>query len=335
MDLSIIVISYNHEKFISQTIRSLIGQKTNYSYEILIGDDCSKDGTLEIILKYQSLYPQIVKNVLRQVNLGATKNLYDLMRRAKGRYIAFCEGDDYWSDDNRIQKEIDFLDNHLEYSGVCGRTIPVDENGTEISIEKIEEKRRFWLFKGELFELKDFSEWKMPGHLSAITLRNCLLNKEHNYDIIKDAHSIVADRTIAMIATLNGSVKCSEYISSCYRFRININSSNYMSSMAKNNYRLDDFVMLRRLEEYALEEFGKELYLNKIKNERLIGATVTWMKNRNKTNWGILRGIIKNSGQKPIYLLYTLKIIILKMYYWNVLKEDRLINLGGSSYEVL
>lgn len=112
--VSISCITYNHEKYIKQTMDSFLNQKTNFKYEILIHDDASTDGTRKIIKEYQEKFPEIIKPILRKENQyskGIKRIAYlnnDL--RAKGKYIAMCEGDDYWNDENKLQEQVDILE---------------------------------------------------------------------------------------------------------------------------------------------------------------------------------------------------------------------------------
>lgn len=116
--VSICCISYNHEKFISQCLDGFIIQKVDFPFEIVISDDCSTDNTKKIIDTYVSKYPAIFKDVSPSKNLGSIKNFYHVLEKASGKYIALCEGDDYWIDENKLQMQVNFLENNPEY-GMC------------------------------------------------------------------------------------------------------------------------------------------------------------------------------------------------------------------------
>jgi glycosyltransferase involved in cell wall biosynthesis len=116
LKLSILCITFNQEQFIRQTLESIVMQKTNFEYEALIADDCSTDGTTEIIKEFQFKYPNIITPVFRTKNLGVMKNLIDLFSVTKSEYIALCEGDDYFIDENKLQIQIDFLDQNPNYT---------------------------------------------------------------------------------------------------------------------------------------------------------------------------------------------------------------------------
>ncbi|SCM83628.1 hypothetical protein KL86SPO_70486 [uncultured Sporomusa sp.] len=129
--VSVITIAYAHEKFITQALEGVIAQKTDFKFELIIGDDHSPDGTALIIQKYVEAYPDIVQAVLRENNIGAIPNLVDLISRSKGKYIAICDGDDYWTDPLKLQKQVDFLESHSEYSVCCHPVRQFYEDGSQ------------------------------------------------------------------------------------------------------------------------------------------------------------------------------------------------------------
>ena len=119
--VSINTLAYNHEKYIAQCIEGILMQKTNFAFELLIHDDASTDKTADIIREYEKKYPNIVKPIYQTENQWSKKikisSTYQYPR-AKGKYIAICEGDDYWIDENKLQMQVDFLENNPEY-GMC------------------------------------------------------------------------------------------------------------------------------------------------------------------------------------------------------------------------
>ncbi len=114
--VSCCIITYNHAAYIKQAIESVLHQKHNYAFEIIIADDCSTDGTLEIVKLYQMKYPEKIRLVPGTVNVGAAKNFMNLLSTASGKYIAYLEGDDYWSNELKLQKQIGFMEAHPEFS---------------------------------------------------------------------------------------------------------------------------------------------------------------------------------------------------------------------------
>jgi len=112
---SICCITYNHEKYIAQALDSILTQEGKYSYEILIGEDCSTDKTRELLMNYQEKFPHIIKLMLHDDNIGMMKNFIGTLQSCSGKYIAILEGDDYWTDSYKLQKQIHFLENNPEY----------------------------------------------------------------------------------------------------------------------------------------------------------------------------------------------------------------------------
>src|SRR5271157_2282730 len=108
--VSVFMITYNHEKFVGQAIESIVTQKVNFDFELIIGEDCSTDNTLDICNKYAKQYPDIIKLFPSEKNYGMMGNTVRVLYACTGKYIAMCEGDDYWCDPYKLQKQIDFLE---------------------------------------------------------------------------------------------------------------------------------------------------------------------------------------------------------------------------------
>lgn len=127
--VSVCIITYNHKNFIKQCIESVLFQKTEFPVEIIIGDDCSTDGTTEIVRQMQSIYPDVIKAVYHSPNVGGVNNAYKYCYpMLKGKYVAVCEGDDFWTDPYKLQKQIGFLAENPSYILSFHRVNNVDEN---------------------------------------------------------------------------------------------------------------------------------------------------------------------------------------------------------------
>lgn len=110
------MITYNHEPYIAQAIEGVLRQETSFPFELVIGEDCSTDGTREIVFDYQKKYPDIIRVITSDKNVGACKNGLRTRKACRGKYIAYCEGDDYWHHPQKLQKQVDYLESHPE----CG-----------------------------------------------------------------------------------------------------------------------------------------------------------------------------------------------------------------------
>ena len=127
--VSVFLITYKHEAFIAQAIESILAQKTNFDFEIIIGEDLSPDGTRAICEQYAKRYPGIITLLPGDRNYGPQGNTVRTLRACKGRYIALCEGDDYWTDTHKLQKQVDFLEANFDFS-ICFSAVEIkDELG--------------------------------------------------------------------------------------------------------------------------------------------------------------------------------------------------------------
>lgn len=113
--LSVCLITYNHKDYIKQAIEGVLMQQVNFSWELIIADDFSTDGTRDILLKYKQEYPDFIKLIFQEENVGAAKNWIDLLQYSTSEYISYLEGDDYWIDSYKLQKQVDFLENNPDY----------------------------------------------------------------------------------------------------------------------------------------------------------------------------------------------------------------------------
>ena len=119
--VSVYCTAYNHEPYIAQALDGFLMQKTNFPFEVIVHDDASTDRTAEIIREYEARFPKIIKPIYETENQYSKRDgsLGRIMAAAcKGKYIAFCEGDDYWIDENKLQVQVDFLEGNPEY-GMC------------------------------------------------------------------------------------------------------------------------------------------------------------------------------------------------------------------------
>lgn len=116
MKVSVLVMTYNHEKFILQALESAVMQETSFEYEILISEDCSTDRTRQIVLEFQKEHPDKVRLLLSEKNIRSNEIVVRGIQAARGEYIALLDGDDYWTSPHKLQKQADFLDRHPECS---------------------------------------------------------------------------------------------------------------------------------------------------------------------------------------------------------------------------
>lgn len=153
--LTIRCMAFNHAPFIRQCLEGFVMQKTNFPFEAVVHDDASTDGTADIIREYAERYPHIIKPIFEKENLwnkgdGSLQRVMDAAMR--GKYVAWCEGDDYWTDPHKLQSQVDFLESHPEFSMAFHtvRVVYEDDDKTEHLFPEPGEVR------GDVLELADF-----------------------------------------------------------------------------------------------------------------------------------------------------------------------------------
>ena len=131
MKVSVLTITYNQEQFIGQAIESALMQETDFDFEIVIGEDCSTDRTREIVLDYKRRFPDKIRLLLQEKNLGAYPNAVQSLSLCQGDYITVLDGDDYWTSPHKLQKQVDFLDSHSDYVMCFHNAQVIHEDGSK------------------------------------------------------------------------------------------------------------------------------------------------------------------------------------------------------------
>lgn len=167
--VSVMIITYNHERYIAQALESVLMQKTDFNFEINVIEDCSTDRTASIVLDYVEKYPDLVKPYLNKKNIGykvTQKNFIRGFRTLKGEYIAILEGDDYWTSPEKLQKQVDYLDANPDYAICAHNTIKMYDDGSK-------EPHRFLYFGNQGDgTVEDVIALRMFFHTTGVLYRN-------------------------------------------------------------------------------------------------------------------------------------------------------------------
>lgn len=208
--LSICVVTYNHKDYIAQALDSFLMQKTNFKFQVIVGDDCSTDGTTEILKEYAKKYPDIIKPIFREKNIGATKNSLEVYSNAKTPYVAICEGDDYWIDEYKLQKQVDFLETHPDYS-ICFHPVKVVYDGFDF--EKTDEiyPTQKMIESGTTFELLLKGNFIQPASAVYRWMFNQTNTRQYFLDISP------GDWFISLLHAKEGKIKMLPEIMAVYR----------------------------------------------------------------------------------------------------------------------
>jgi glycosyltransferase involved in cell wall biosynthesis len=169
--LSVLVWTYNHAAFIHETIDNILNQKTNFDYEIIISDDCSTDGTTDIVRRYQQEFPDRIKLLISRKNIFSINGAIGIrsFNQVRGKYVAFVEGDDYWTNNNKLQKQIDFLESNPEFSMSAHKAETIDQTKNEKALSG-----NFGEFPGGVFTTKDILTHHFIPTLSLVFRKSAL-----------------------------------------------------------------------------------------------------------------------------------------------------------------
>lgn len=208
--VSILCATFNQKDYIAQTIEGFLMQKVNFPIEIIIHDDASTDGTSDIVRKYATEYPDIIKPIYQKENQysqhkGLWKNF--IYPKAKGKYYAECEGDDYWTDPNKLQRQVDFLESHPDYSLCVHKAICFNDK-----------KQAFESCFPKIHEETDFTVKDIISGGGGFFSTNSMLYKA-DYQSFESIWSLcpVGDYPLAIKLALKGKVHYFPEIMSCYR----------------------------------------------------------------------------------------------------------------------
>lgn len=249
--VSVAILTYNHDKYIAASIESVIKQKITFSMEVVIAEDASNDKTREIVTEYQNTYPEKIRVILQKRNIGPKLNKFCLLSNLKGKFIATLEGDDYWTDDFKLQKQIDFLQNNLDYSFSMGKV--------EVLFEKtgVMRKKKEYVKPGkkDFFTLKDYLKYPF-SHTSTFVFRRSDLEFP---DWFSKVHA--GDQSLVVIATRNNKIKYHDDFFSVYR----INQSGITNSRELQKYKQEVFFYLNHANEYTDYKYNRIIVLRKIR----------------------------------------------------------------------
>lgn len=300
--VSIVVITYNHEKYIKKCLDSILTQVLDYSFEIIISDDLSTDQTAKIITEYQEKYPDIIKPKLRSINVGATKNQYDCFLRCTGDYIAILDGDDFWTNQLKLKTQIDFLKKNETYIACTQRYSVVDENNN------VTQKVFYGPGRPESGEytINDFQKYIYYGHPGTLVFKNIFKQPKYDYSIIYKADRWICDITLCLILTCLGKIYVSDDNMMSYRRFQKKGGTNFCSSIQGKNSTLERIYFLKSLEDYCLNEMNII-----IKHEDRMPYHIWWsilymLRYPTKNNWESLKAIYKLSNNKKSVYKYIL-----------------------------
>lgn len=292
--LSVILITYNHEKYIEKALDSVLSQVTDFPFEIVIGDDCSPDDTKNIIREYRDKYPDIIRIVHREKNTGRpTLNVYETTMKCRGDYLAYLEGDDYWTDSDKLQKQMDFLNEHPEYIACTHSHKMIDDNGNDITDPEILKNSDMYKWSGE-FTMDDFEKsgfW--PGHYASVVSKNIYKNKKHDYTILYKSHDFVDDGQILLFLLMEGKIYRLDDEMSVWRYVKKAGGNSWTSRSMKRNIQKEDILMSMELMKWLEKEYSLRDYAKIKAKKDFETALYLYSSSPSKENWQTVREIFE------------------------------------------
>ena len=253
--LSVVFITYNHERYVERALRSVLEQKTDFEFEVVIGEDCSTDGTRQVIDRVVQDHPgRTVKKLYRKENLGRpTKNVYETTMECKGEYLAYLEGDDFWNDENKLQKQVDFLEKHPEYIACTHSCVMIDENSEEIQNPEVLKVGELYDYSGK-FTFEDYKySGKWPGHYATVVSRNIYRENRFDYTLLYRAHDFVDDALILLFLLIQGDIYRMEEVMSAWRYVRKKGGTNWNSLAMKRDLIKDDCYLSQTVTKWLMQ----------------------------------------------------------------------------------
>src|SRR5690554_4252592 len=227
--VSVVMITYNHEKFIKEAIEGVLIQQGNFEVELIIADDNSPDNTECVVKDIKANHPNghWIKYTKHAVNKGMNKNFTWALEQAIGEYISICEGDDYWTDPLKLLKQVDFLEENKNYSGVATNSL--------IKFEGTDKERLFRTNLKSILETNDLLEAR-HFHTATFMYRREAFKPDFPVNVLS------ADRTLFMLVSCIGPIRLLDDVTAVYRKNDGGISTKVTSKQMKQDYKIVDYI---------------------------------------------------------------------------------------------
>ena len=256
MTVSVLMITYNHSEYIKQAVESILEQKTDFDFELIIANDCSPDTTDEVVNDIIKTNPNgyKVKYFSHKKNIGMMPNFIFLMQQAAGKFCALCEGDDYWTDPLKLQKQVDFLEANLDYS-ICFHNVEILNNG----LLKQDNPKKRTLETSTIFDLANGNYIHTPS----VMYNNHLIPNLPEYF----KNSPIGDYFLHMLNAKYGKIKYIDENMAVYR----VHNSSYWSSKKQIEREIIWINFIKNIKENFEPKVQNllEIQINRIKYKRL------------------------------------------------------------------
>ncbi len=303
--VSVCMSVYNNERYVGKALDSILMQKTDFDYEIVVCDDCSQDNTVKILKEYQEKYPNIIKILENKENMGVMKIMSKIFRNTKGKYIAMLDSDDYWKDPFKLQKQFEFLESNPEYM--------LSHHGVDLIDENDE-----LLKGGAVFQPKDHDEEEMMMGQAATRMAT-LFFRNMNFNFLKpiiDARYNLV--TLTHILGFYGKAKYQENVeNSVYR----VHSGGNHSGRSKVYQTIKGF-QTRMVLKSNLPTLELQEKMQKSNEQRLLESLFVAFREKDKDTYKKLIEYIKEEQEiSTVPFLAKHSVDVVKRIGYKVLKK--------------
>lgn len=289
--VSVVVTTYNHEAYIKQALEGILAQEVSFSYEIIVGDDYSTDGTNEIVRRFVEKYPSVMRLVRNEKNIGEQKNTCRLLRLCKGKYIAVCEGDDYWTEKTKLERQISFLEQNPSYIGTAHNVLCVDKKGRKLSKRLTD----FPYQKQHIYGKANALKYEELGQMSSYVYRNIWksmpLSEFRLFATCKANTDIKLNATLGMM----GDVYYFEEVWSCRRKLFE--GDGWTAYAFNNNHRDYSYKSCLNIKNYVKVRFNETMEVDYFLFKMWYDAIKQYLQNPTDTNLKVVRKINALRGE--------------------------------------
>lgn len=299
--VSIGTVTYNQAGYIRECLDSLLMQETNFSFEMIVHDDASTDGTAEIVREYAEKYPHIITPIFQTENQWSKYSTriagIFLFPKARGKYIALCEGDDFWTDTNKLQFQVNFLEENPEFIGTSHNVNYFNDPDNEVNMA-----REFYgASMDSIFTLQDVMNGaSVAGAYCSFVFRNFftkeLLSKVRSPDFPGMNHI-----ELSIWLAIQGNIYYSKNVMATHRYIMKKESSNWKSQSLSRNQLGVLYDLFPRLEKASFEELGVKIDLHKCKYAHFYQMVKKAFTSFEKSDFEILMDTWKKSENRLRY----------------------------------
>lgn len=283
--VSACIITYNQQAYIGECLDGAVKQQVNFDYEIVIGEDHSTDDTLKICREYAQKYPNLIRLIPRESNLGMAQNWVNTIQNCTGKYIAICEGDDYWTDPFKLQQQVDFLESHPDCV-LTFHAVEIRNNQNKIVNDFLTSVPENYQTITTLAQLGNYI------HTPSVVFRNVI--KTFPYEFTQ---SPIVDFFLYLMLAEHGKLQFLPQKMAVYRYGVGIFSNQSMVKTVKASTRLFScllgYVQEENIRKILLERQMKtiDVFENAVKNAAKSGSA------QNHSFFRSLKYVFSNLGQ--------------------------------------